>query len=234
METLLVTGSGQDCRPSKATVEQMERSLRNLLESSESGVAEQNEIQASSESTRPFSQEGGAGHSTSIHRSPVALVEEEEDDQFEPIQSSQKSSETGIGAVSDDQPPFAHTEDSLEARLSIAPRSSADNPSNEECDTSHSVHQVTMDVVAEATAGTQTQVDEVNGRDEWTKWVGGGIAVLGVVAGGIAIASASQREDDRSRHSNSSRANDVYIEELDGDDDENGDEWVTVSASNTF
>jgi hypothetical protein len=66
--------------------------------------------------------------------------------------------------------------------------------------------------------------------DEWMKWVGGSLAVLGAVAGGIAIANASQEDVER-RRSDDRTGNTVYIEELD-DDDENTNEWVSVSASN--
>jgi hypothetical protein len=80
-------------------------------------------------------------------------------------------------------------------------------------------------------------VDEGSGRqdskkgDEWVKWVGGSLAVLGAVAGGIVIANASQSEDGERRRSDDRTGNTVYIEELD-DDDENTNEWVSVSASN--
>jgi hypothetical protein len=66
--------------------------------------------------------------------------------------------------------------------------------------------------------------------DEWAKWVGGGLAVLGAVAGGIVIANASQSENAERRRSDDRTENTVYIEELD-DDDENTNEWVSVSAS---
>jgi hypothetical protein len=85
------------------------------------------------------------------------------------------------------------------------------------------------------TVGARPSVDESNARqdekgDEWVKWISGSLVVLGAVAGGIAIASASQSEDDGRRRSNDRTDHSVYIEELD-DDDENTNEWVSVPAA---
>lgn len=85
------------------------------------------------------------------------------------------------------------------------------------------------------TLGTRIPVDESNVRqdekgDEWVKWIGGSLAVLGAVVGGIAIANASNTQDDGRRRSNDRAGHSVYIEELD-DDDENANEWVSVPAA---
>ena len=84
--------------------------------------------------------------------------------------------------------------------------------------------------VAPTTQSSSSQQESKG--DDWMKWVGGSIAVIGAVAGGIAIANnASQRDNDNSStRNNSVNQSTVYIEEL--DDGEDTDEWVAVPSSN--
>ncbi len=228
--------STQQSRPDKATVEQMERSLRNLLESSEMEAASRVESQADNELSQSSNQGGDGSPGTPAHRSGIMTVDIDEDDQFEAIQDSQKPKEAHISMnnFSQEQHSSKLMAGSLEARLSATPTASADIESDAVCDTAHAAYEATS---ASTSARTRTADESTEGietrahGDDWTKWVGGGMAVLGVVAGSIAIANASKREEDGNRQSNSSRAqSSVYIEEL--DDDDSTDEWVTVSSSN--
>lgn len=113
------------------------------------------------------------------------------------------------------------------ARSVASVRSAAPLESNENSIATPDLHATS---VTSATVQRSTQQEQGNG-DEWVKWLGGSLAVIGAVAGGVAIANtASRREDDSSsRQNNTASQSTVYIEELDGDTDENADEWVAVS-----
>jgi hypothetical protein len=69
-----------------------------------------------------------------------------------------------------------------------------------------------------------------NEGDGFFKWVGGGLAIVGAVVGGIALMNASKLGDDN-RTSSSRNESTITIEELDSDDEhETDDTWVTVSS----
>lgn len=211
METILEAGNGKHRGPSRTAVEQMERSVRGLLESAETETLLRSANQATNESCQSPSQ-GELEEGTSRGLSVASSADEETNDHFaskqvlqEPTESPNDCSRSvplSFGAsvnssidVSSDQPPCLPNE-TLEASPSVD--------------------------------GSNARQDKKG--DEWVKWIGSGLAVLGAVAGGIAIANASQSEDDGRRQSNDRTSHSVYIEELD-DDDENTNEWVSVSAA---
>jgi hypothetical protein len=63
----------------------------------------------------------------------------------------------------------------------------------------------------------------------WLK-VGSGIAVLGAVVGGVALAMGQQDNDQSRSQARAQNRSTVQIEEL-SDNDEGGDDWVAVSSS---
>ncbi len=63
----------------------------------------------------------------------------------------------------------------------------------------------------------------------WLK-VGSGIAVLGAVVGGVALAMGQQGNDQSRSQARRQNRSTVQIEEL-SDNDEGGDDWVAVSSS---
>ena len=76
-----------------------------------------------------------------------------------------------------------------------------------------------------STPPTTTTQAEQDGTEDWAKWVGGGLAVLGAaVVGGVALAHSASSGGDQSSS--------VVIEELDENatnDDLDEDEWISVS-----
>ena len=82
------------------------------------------------------------------------------------------------------------------------------------------------------TAGDESQ----DGEHDWTKWVGGGLAVLGAaVVGGVALAHSAQQNETPTAN----RTSTVVIEELtesnnygQHDDDDDEDDWVAITNTN--
>jgi len=211
METLLVSGTEEHQKPSRATVEQMERSLRELMESSrneEEPCAKQQE----SEPPIMHPEQGDAGEPVSAANTEQA----DDSDEWRPLSLQPQE------VARQDSEELALPNDSASvavARSAIAPQSVESSVG-------------TPDLQTNTTSVRSSGNQEDEKGDDWLKWVGGSIAVFGAVAGGIAIANnASQREDDNSsRRTTTANQSTVFIEELE-DDDETADEWVAVAAS---
>lgn len=229
METILEAGAGKHRGPNRTAVERMERSLRGLLESAETETLSCSADQAKNESCQSPSQ-GELEEGTSLGPSVDSSAGEETNDHFALKQVLQEPTESPnnwrvLGKLPSSVKSSGAYDCSRSAPLSFSA-------------SVNSLIDVSSDqppCVPDETLGASPSVDESNARqdkkgDEWVKWIGGSLAVLGAVAGGIAIVNASQSEDDGRRQSNDRTGHSVYIEELD-DDDENTNEWVSVSAA---
>jgi hypothetical protein len=224
METLLVSGTEAKQKPDRGTVEQMERSLRELLESSgnDAPICDQQK-----ENSPPvlLPEEGDAGEEAPTrsitHSSSSAREHAADSDVWRPL-TTQPQEDTQRMTIADE----ASAADQG-ARSVASARSAAAPPES----TENSIATPDLQATSMTSAAVQggSQQEQGNG-DEWVKWLGGSLAVIGAVAGGVAIANTSRREDDSSsRQNNTASQSTVYIEELDGDTDENTDEWVAVS-----
>jgi hypothetical protein len=83
-------------------------------------------------------------------------------------------------------------------------------------------------------AQPQKTVTVQQGNDDWLKWVGGGLAIVGTVVGGVVLANTlqggAQSEPAQSEQRNDNTSS-VQIELLDDGDDCGVNEWVSVSRS---
>ena len=96
-----------------------------------------------------------------------------------------------------------------------------------------STHDVISPTSTESHLGrTEEQSRHEQDTGDLIKWVGGGLAIVGAVVGGIAVLNSSTRSDDDD-HVFVYDKNDssVTIEEVRSDDDETDDAWVTVPSA---
>lgn len=203
-------------KPSNATIEQMERSLRELLESSRIAVTSGDDNQNESEPPVLSPEEGDAGEVVTDRAVMDTSVMEHVDDsdEWKPL-SAQPQETTEL------QMDGSKSLNEASSAVSLQTSAVAPQPSETLIGT--------PDLQSNAVTARNSGGQQEDKGDEWVKWLGGSIAVIGAVAGGIAIANnASNRDDDRSSHQNST----VHIEELDDNNDENADEWVAVSQHN--
>jgi hypothetical protein len=211
METLLD-------KPSASAVDQMERTLRELLETLQS---EQSSQYQENESPVMHPEEGDAGEpmSTSINMNAQVSVgsttnhDADDPDEWRPLTSQTEVSDDAVG----ESPPRND-----QTTTSVVPRGTSLFGAPD------------LQALNGTTMQQRSDESQQEGKnDELFKWIGGGLAVIGAVAGGIAIASsASQREDgNSSRQRNVTNQSTVYIEELD-DSEESANEWVDVAESN--
>lgn len=196
-------------KPNRFTVNQMERTLRELLESSQDETCDKQH-----ETGPPVMdpKEGDAGEPVAAGRITGSSATNHSDDSDEWRPLSPQTQEVVTEAADDSTP--------IEQSTSVVARSF-------ESSIGTPALQAPNAAIAQQD-GTQRE----GKHDELFKWIGGSLAVIGAVAGGIAIANnASQREnDDSARQQNITNQSTVTIEELDGNDENS--EWVDVSASN--
>lgn len=192
--------------PSGSTVDQMEKTLRELLETS------QNEPCGKQEHVVP-------------------VINPEEGDAGEPLTASKnfESSAKEHAADSDEWRPLSPQSHEVS---DAAPELTTNQQSSGVVGRSTESSIGTPDLQADGATSVQRDASRQEGKnDELLKWIGGSLAVIGAVAGGIAIANnASQHEkDDSARQQNVANHGTVYIEELDDSDD--NAEWVDVAVS---
>ena len=201
METLLDN-------PSASAVDQMERTLRELLESLQS---EQRSQYQENESPVIHPKDGDAGEPPSTTMTVNALISTDDSGEWNPL-----SLQTGVSGDA-----IGESMRNEKATTSLVARETTLSGSPD------------LQALNGITVQQRDESPQDGKNDELFKWIGGSLAVIGAVAGGIAIASsASQREDeDSSRQRNLTNQSTVYIEELD-DNDEEASEWVNVAASN--
>lgn len=82
----------------------------------------------------------------------------------------------------------------------------------------------------------QGEVGAQQGGDDWMKWMGGGLAIVGAVVGSVAIANAVQAgggppQPAQLEEQRRETASSVQTELLDEEESHGADEWVSVSRT---